>query len=60
MKIPRETQNGKVLRMKGLGMPVYRKKNEFGDLYLRIIVDIPQNLSPREIELFTQLSALRP
>ncbi|MCX6287449.1 MAG: J domain-containing protein, partial [Bacteroidetes bacterium] len=46
MKIPRETQNGKVLRMKGLGMPVYRKKNEFGDLYLRIIVDIPQNLSP--------------
>lgn len=59
MKIPRETQNGKVLRMKGLGMPVYRKKNEFGDLYLRIIVDLPQNLSPREIELFSQLSALR-
>ena len=60
MKIPRETQNGKVLRMKGLGMPVYRKKNEFGDLYLKIIVDIPQNLSPREVELFTQLASLRP
>ena len=59
MKIPRETQNGKVLRMKGLGMPVYRKKSEFGDLYLKIIVDIPQNLSAREIELFTQLAALR-
>lgn len=59
MKIPRETQNGKVLRMKGLGMPVYRKKSEFGDLYLKIIVDLPQNLSPREIELFSQLSALR-
>jgi len=58
MKIPRETQNGKVLRMKGLGMPVYKKKNEFGDLYLKIIVDIPQNLSAREIELFKQLAAL--
>ena len=59
MKIPRETQNGKVLRMKGLGMPVYRKKNEYGDLYLKIIVDIPQNLSAREIELFNQLASLR-
>ncbi|MEI7490170.1 MAG: J domain-containing protein [Bacteroidota bacterium] len=59
MKIPKETQNGKVLRMKGLGMPVYRKKNEFGDLYLKIIIDVPQNLSPQEIELFTQLAALR-
>jgi curved DNA-binding protein len=59
MKIPRETQNGKVLRMKGLGMPVYRKKNEYGDLYLKIIVDIPQNLIAREIELFNQLASLR-
>jgi len=60
IKIPAETQNGKVLRMKGLGMPVYQKKNEFGDLYLKIIVDIPQNLSPSEIELFKQLAGLRP
>jgi len=59
MKIPGETQNGKVLRMKGLGMPVYRKKNEFGDLYLKIIVDIPQKLTSREIELFKQLASLR-
>ena len=59
MKIPAETQNGKVLRMKGLGMPLYRKKNESGDLYLKIIIDIPQNLSAREIELFRQLASLR-
>ncbi len=59
MKIPQGTQNLKVLRMKGLGMPVYRKKNEFGDLYLKIIIDIPQNLSAREIELFNQLASLR-
>jgi len=60
MKIPGETQNGKVLRMKGLGMPLYRKKNEFGDLYLKIIIDIPQNLTSKEIELFKQLASLRP
>jgi curved DNA-binding protein len=60
MKIPGETQNGKVLRMKGLGMPLYRKKNEFGDLYLKIIIDIPQNLTSRETELFKQLASLRP
>jgi curved DNA-binding protein len=59
MKIPTETQNGKVLRMKGLGMPLYRKKNEFGDLYLKIIIDIPLNLTAREIELFRQLALLR-
>jgi curved DNA-binding protein len=59
MKIPRETQNGKILRMKGLGMPVYRKKNEYGDLYLKIIVDIPQNLTSGEIELFKQLASFR-
>jgi len=59
MKIPKETQNGKVLRMKGMGMPVYRKKDAFGDLYLKIIVDIPKNLTPEEIDLFTKLSSLR-
>jgi len=59
MKIPPECQNGKTLRMKGLGMPRYRKKNEFGDLYLRIAIDIPERLSLRELELFHQLSSLR-
>lgn len=60
MKIPIETQNGKVLRMKGMGMPVYQKKGIFGDLYLKIIVDIPQNLTTEEINLFQKLAALRP
>jgi len=60
MIIPKETQNGKVLRMKGLGMPLYQKKGQSGDLYLKIIVDIPQNLSQEEIKLFNKLSMLRP
>jgi len=60
MMIPKETPNGKILRMKGLGMPLYQKKGQSGDLYLKIIVDIPQNLSQEEITLFKKLSSIRP
>jgi curved DNA-binding protein len=59
MKIPKETPNGKILRMKGLGMPVYQKKNQSGDLYLKIIADIPQDLSAEEVSLFRKLASLR-
>lgn len=60
IKIPEGTQTGKSLRMKGLGMPVYQKENVSGDLYVKIIVDIPTKLSPSEKELFLKLSSLRP
>jgi curved DNA-binding protein len=58
--IPKESQDGKVLRMKGLGMPLYGQKNKFGDLYLKIIIEIPQRLTEEEHELFRKLAALRP
>ena len=60
IKIPKETQSGKSLRLKGLGMPVYLKKGESGSLFVKILIDIPQNLSKEEIELFTKLNDLRP
>jgi curved DNA-binding protein len=60
LTIPRETQNGKVLRMKGLGMPWYGQKARFGDLYLRIQIEIPEKLTAAEKELFEKLAALRP
>jgi curved DNA-binding protein len=59
IKIPAETQQGKILRLKGMGMPGYLKKGEFGSLFVTILVDIPQNLSKEEIDLFTKLSLLR-
>lgn len=52
-------QNGKVLRLKGLGMPVYGKKDVFGDLYIKLQVDLPENLTTKELELFRQLQSLR-
>ena len=57
--ILKETQNGKMLRLLGLGMPVYGTKNEFGNLYVAIIIQLPDHLSEQEIDLFKKLSALR-
>ncbi len=59
INIAPETQNGKILRLKGLGMPVYGKKDEFGDLYLKIAVALPENLSSEEKALIRQLKEIR-
>jgi curved DNA-binding protein len=59
MDIPGGTENGQVLRLKGHGMPKFEKANEFGDLYAKVNVMLPKNLSDKEIELFKQLSDLR-
>jgi len=60
INIPKETPNGKVLRLKGKGMPVYDKPGEFGNLYARIIVELPKNLTEKETALFEELKKLRP
>jgi curved DNA-binding protein len=57
--IPQETQNHKVLRLRGLGMPVFGKKNAFGDLFVTIDIQLPDHLTAQEIDLFRKLSELR-
>ena len=59
INIPKESQNGKVLRLQGMGMPKYGKANSYGDLYAKLIIEIPTNLSEKEIQLFKELSELR-
>lgn len=59
MTINKETDNGKILRLKGMGMPVYGKTNEFGDLLAKVIIKLPKNLSGKEIELFRELSTIK-
>jgi curved DNA-binding protein len=51
------TQNGKTIRLKGKGMPVYDKIDTFGDLYIQLKVQIPENISEKQRELFEQLKA---
>lgn len=57
--IPKGTPNGKELRLQGLGMPVYGKKNEFGNLLVKIDILLPENLGEAELDLFRKLAALR-
>jgi curved DNA-binding protein len=57
--IAKESDNGSVLRLKGLGMPIYDKPGSFGDLYAKVKIIMPKNLSAKEIELFKQLAAGR-
>ncbi|HLP14823.1 MAG TPA: J domain-containing protein [Bacteroidota bacterium] len=59
LDIQPETQNGKVLRLPGLGMPVYGSKTGFGDLYVTVSVTLPEHLSENERSLFKQLQSLR-
>ena len=59
LKVPPETQNGAKVRLKGKGFPVYKKENEFGDLLITYQVQLPTNLSEKEIALFEELSKMR-
>jgi DnaJ-class molecular chaperone len=58
MTIPAGTQNNRLLRLSGRGMP-HVKGNGNGDEYVRLIGQLPQNLSDKEKKLFKELAALR-
>ena len=59
LKIPPETQNGRVFRLAGQGIP-HLGKSTRGDLLARVNVVLPTGLSDIEKELFRQLHTLRP
>ena len=54
-----ETQNDTKVKLKGKGLPIYKRKNAYGDLYVTYKVTMPQNLTATEKKLFEQLKALR-
>jgi DnaJ-class molecular chaperone len=58
MTIPAGTQNNRLLRLSGRGMPQVKGKGS-GDQYVRLIGQLPQNLSDKEKKLFKELSSLR-
>lgn len=59
MQLPEGTQNGKVLRLREKGMPRYNKSGQFGDLYVRVQVELPVQLSAEEKQLFEKLKSLK-
>ena len=53
--IPEGTQSGKMLRLRGKGVPVLRGNNARGDMYLKIIVETPKRLGLKERKLMKEL-----
>jgi molecular chaperone DnaJ len=59
LKIPPETQNGKVFRLAGKGMP--KLGNSYhGNMFVKVKVMLPTSLTEEERRLFEKLRSLRP
>ncbi len=53
VKVTKGMQPGQRVRLKGKGMPILRTA-KYGDLYVQMDVEIPQNLSKRQRELLEE------
>ncbi|MGB3006447.1 MAG: J domain-containing protein [Chitinophagaceae bacterium] len=58
LKVSPETQPGAKIRLKGKGVPVYKKEGETGDLIITYEVKLPTHLTEKQKALFTELSKL--
>ena len=56
LKIPAETQSGRVFRLKGKGVKSVHG-GEMGDLMCRVVVETPVNLNRRQKELLAEFEA---
>ena len=58
LKIKAGTQPGQLIRVRGKGMPQL-KGDDTGDLYVRVGVELPENLSGKEKALVKELASIR-
>jgi len=56
LKIPPGTQTGKVLRLRGEGIPYLHNDSKRGDMYIKIRVEVPDKLSSKAKKLLQELS----
>jgi molecular chaperone DnaJ len=56
IRIPAETQAGKVFRLRGKGVKSVRSRSA-GDLYCRVVVETPVNLTAEQRELLEKFEA---
>lgn len=59
LKIPAETKNGTVFRLKGRGFPVYEGGGKKGDLLVKAEIELPRNLSSEEKDLIRKWQHVR-
>jgi molecular chaperone DnaJ len=57
IRIPTETQSGKVFRLRGKGIKGVRSQVH-GDLMCHVVVETPINLTPRQKELLLELESI--
>ncbi len=57
LKIPPGTQPGHVFRLKHMGVPHLGRRGE-GDQLIRIVVKVPTDLTPRQIEILKEFEAI--
>ena len=55
MRLPPGTESGRVFRLRGKGMPVFGGVGK-GDQLVKVVVEIPQEVTPRQKELLEELS----
>jgi molecular chaperone DnaJ len=56
MKLPPGTEGGKVFRVKGKGMPNLRHEDTYGDLFVKVMIDVPKKLSGEQRQLLEQFA----
>jgi curved DNA-binding protein len=56
--IPAGTQPTKTFRLKNKGMPIYKSKNQYGDLYVKIDIQIPERLTDKQKKYFEEIKTL--
>ncbi len=59
LSIPAGTENGRTFRLRGKGMPRLRQPEQHGDLYASVQVQLPVQLTAREMELFDELRQIK-
>jgi len=57
LKIPAETQTGRLFRLRGKGVKSVRSHRQ-GDLLCKVIIETPVNLSSEQKELLRQFSEM--
>ena len=59
LKIPPRSQAGHIFRLRGKGMPKQGDPTTKGDLYARLKLVLPENLTDHELHVFSELAASR-
>lgn len=58
LKVAQGTQSGKVLKVRGKGLPVLNQAHHKGDLLIKVQVITPTKISKKEKDLYLELSEL--